>query len=99
MTWHNNLLKILMVAWCKENELMERDQAWYKVKWGQGAVLENEHVKMSWDFEYNMRSESTARRPDVTIIHLVDMACPSEKNVLEKNTEKRQKYQQLAFED
>ena len=51
MTRHNNLLKILMLAWCKENELMERDQARYKVKWGQSALLENEHVKMSWDFE------------------------------------------------
>ena len=68
-------------------------------------MLENEHVKMTWDFEYNMRKESTARRPDVTIeykekkiIHLVDMACPNEKNFLEKNKEKRQKYQQLAFE-
>ena len=67
MTRHNNLLKILMVAWCKENKLMERDHAWYKVNWGQEAVLENEHVKMSWDFEYNMSKESTARRPDVTI--------------------------------
>ena len=52
-----------------------------------------------------MRKESTARRPDVTIeykerkvIHLVDMACPSEKNALEKNKEKRQKFQQLTFE-
>ena len=42
-----------------------------------------------------MRKESTARRPDVTIeskerkvIHLVDMACPNRKNVLEKNKEK-----------
>ena len=50
MTLHNNLLKIIMVAWCKENELMERDQAYYKVKWGHGAVLDNEHVKISWDF-------------------------------------------------
>ena len=105
MTLHNNLLKIIMVAWCKENELMERDQAYYKVKWGHGAVLDNEHVKISSDFEYNMRKESTARGSDVTVehkkrkvIHLVDMACPSEKNVLEKNKEKRQKYQQLAFE-
>ena len=64
MTRHNNLLKILMVAWCKENELTERDQAWYKVKWGQGAVLEIEQVKMSWDLEYNIRKESTVRRPD-----------------------------------
>ena len=47
MIRHNNLLKILMVAWCKENELMELDQGWYKVKWGYGAVLENGHVKMS----------------------------------------------------
>ena len=52
-----------------------------------------------------MRKESTARRPDVTIeykerkvIHLVDMALLSQMNVLEKNKEKRQKYQQLAFE-
>ena len=57
------------------------------------------------NFEYNMRKESTARRLDGTIeykvrkvIPLVDMACPSEKNVLEKNKETRQNYQQLAFE-
>ena len=50
-----------------------------------------------------MRNESTAIRPDVTIkckerkvIHVVDMVCPNEKNVLEKNKEKRQKYQQLS---
>ena len=55
VTRHNNLLKILMVAWCKENELMEHDQTWYKVMWGQEAVLENEHVQMTWDFEYNMK--------------------------------------------
>ena len=105
LTRHNNVLKILMTAWCKENELMKDDEPWYKVKWSQGEVIENEDVKMTWDFEYQMRKESTARRPDVTIeykeqkrIQLVDMACPSEKNVNEKMNEKRQKYQQLAFE-
>ena len=69
-------------------------------------MLETEHVSMqTWDFEYNTRKESTARRPDVTIeykkrkvIHLVHMAFPSDKNVLEKNKKKRQKYQQLVFE-
>ena len=66
MTRDNNLLKILIVAWCKENELMERDQVWYKAKWRQEAMLENEYAKMSWGCEYNMRKESTARRPDVT---------------------------------
>ena len=38
-----------------------------QIQVGQEAVLESEHVTMSWDFEYNMRKESTARRPDVTI--------------------------------
>ena len=57
ITRHNNLMKVLMVAWYKENGLMERNQAWYKVKWGQRAVLDNEHVKMSWNFEYNMRKK------------------------------------------
>ena len=50
-------------------------------------MLETEHVSMqTWDFEYNTRKESTARRPDVTIeykernaIHLVDMTCPSDR--------------------
>ena len=49
-------------------------------------MLENEHVKMSWHFEYN-KKESIARRLDAAIeykerklIHfLVDTACPSEK--------------------
>ena len=63
-------------------------------------MLENKHVKMSWDLEYNKRKESTARSSDVKIkdkerkgIHLVDIACPSE-----KNKEKRQMYQQIFFE-
>ena len=104
MTRRKKLLKILMVAWRNENELMEQNQAWYKVKWGQGAVLKNGHVKISWDFEYNMRRESTARRPDVTIeykkrkvIHLIDMACPSEKNVLEKNKKKKTEVSAARF--
>ena len=68
-------------------------------------MLENEKVKMNWDFEYQMRKESTARRPNVTLeykdlklIQLVDMACTSEKNIQEKITEKRKKYKQLPFE-
>ena len=30
-------------------------------------MLENEHVKMSWDFECNIRTKSAARRPDLAI--------------------------------
>ena len=42
MTRHNNVLKILMAVMCKEQGLISQDELWYNVKWGQGAVLENE---------------------------------------------------------
>jgi len=102
---HNNVLKVLMTAWAIENKLLEEDQCWYKQKWEKGMVMENDAVKMAWDFEYHMRKETTARRPDVTIeykeqklIQVIDMACPSDKNISDKVQEKLQKYQQLAYE-
>ena len=52
-----------------------------------------------------MRTTCTARRPDLTLkdnekneIYIVDMACPSENNKVNKRLEKIQKYQQLCFE-
>jgi hypothetical protein len=102
---HNNALKILLVTWAKEKGLLPPDNIWYKMKWDKGAVLENSEVKMCWDFEYKMRKETTARRPDATLeyknrklIQLVDMACPAEANIDKKISEKLQKYQQLAYE-
>ena len=29
---HDNVLKVLITAWCKKHDLMEENQAWYKVK-------------------------------------------------------------------
>ena len=58
-----------------------------------------------WDWEYRIRSACTATRPDLTLednekikIYIVDMACPSENNRLNKRQEKIKKYQQLCFE-
>lgn len=102
---HNNALMVLCVAWAKQEELLPKSTKWYKEKWTKGKVIENHNRKLCWDFEYNLRKTTTARRPDVTIemreekkIWLIDMACPSEYNVEEKHQEKLQKYQQLAFE-
>ena len=86
-----------MTAWCKENELMTDDESWYKVKRSQGEVIENEDVKMTWAFEYQMRNESTARRPDVTKNRREPKWLVPVRRINEKMNEKRQKYQQLAF--
>ena len=84
-TWRdNNVSKV-------EKELLESGQCWYKLKWEHGTVIENDKVKLYWHFEYQMRKNKTARRPDVTImykncklIQITDMACPSDQNINEK---------------
>ena len=44
---HDNVLKVLMTAWCKEHDLMEENLLWYKVKWNKGSTIENEMVTMT----------------------------------------------------
>ena len=102
---HNDALKILTVAWAKERGLLSNDTIWYKIKLKAGDTWEQHDAKMIWDFEYALRKETSARRPDLTLeekdtkrILLIDLACPSEYNVNEKNREKLTKYQQLAYE-
>jgi hypothetical protein len=102
---HDKALKILCVEWCKLEGLLPGEAVWYKQTWKQGQVFENESRKLAWDFEYGMRTTTTARRPDATLeykdiktIYLVDMACPHDQNVAGKHAEKMAKYQQLAFE-
>ena len=78
---------------------------WYKQKWCRGYVLENDHAKLVWDFEFNLRKTTTSRRPNLTleeeekkILWICDMACPQENNIMTKQDEKQTKYRRLAFE-
>ena len=102
---HNNALKILAVQWCNKNRLLPEGTKWYMEKWEKGKVIERGGMKLLWDWEYRMRTNCTARRPDLTLednekneIYIVDMACPSENNKVNKRLEKIPKYQQLCFE-
>ena len=105
LTWHNRALIILAISWAKELNLVEKDMKWYKQKWCREYTLENDHTKLVWDFEFNLRKTTTSRRPDLTledkekkILWICDMACPQENNIVTKRDEKRTKYRQLAFE-
>ena len=102
---HNNCLMVLAVEWCKMNGLIPKETNSYNVKWCRGTVLSDGERKMIWDFEYQMRKTTTARRPDLILednmekkIFIIDMACPNESNIAKKRREKLDKYQQLAFE-
>ena len=102
---HNNALMILAVEWVKKEKILNEEEKWYNTSWMSGTVLERGGKKLIWDFEFKMRRETTARRPDLVLedadskcIWIVDMACPMDENVVEKFTEKLRKYEQLAFE-
>ena len=67
-------------------------------------ILENNHAKLVWNFEFNLRKTKISRRPDLTledkekrILWICDMVCPQENNNVTKQDEKRTKHRQLAF--
>ena len=85
--------------------IMPEGTKWYAEKWEKGKVLENGGNRLYWDWEHRMRTNCTARRPDLTLedeekktILLVDMACPNEVNRQAKREDKIKKYEQLCFE-
>ena len=78
---------------------------WYKERWERRVVFENDKGKLVWDFEFNLRKTTTARRLDLISednekkkIWICDMACPQQRNIETKRIEKLAKYWQLAFE-
>ena len=102
---HNRALMIMAVNWAKDYELVDQEMIWYKERWERGMVLENDRGKLIWDFEFNLRKTTTARRPDLILedkkkkkIWICDMACPQQNNIDTKRNEKLTKYRQLAFE-
>ena len=85
--------------------LSGRNMKWFKEKWNNGTVTENDEYKLCWDFEYYLCKTTSARRPDVPIerknknkMFLINLACPSKNNVDAKHVEKLQKYQQHKFQ-
>ena len=67
------------------------------------SVLENETHKLLWDLEIQTDHLITATRPDLVIIYkkkrtyqIVDFAVPAEHRVKLKESEKKDKYLDLA---
>ena len=104
LTRHNGTLMILAVAWTKQQELVGQEAIWYKQQWDRGTALENNRVKLGWDFKFHLRKTTTARRPDLSLelktskkIWICDMTYPQQNYIGAKRTEKLMKYRQLAF--
>ena len=69
------------------------------------SVLENDTHKLLWDFDIQTDHQISARRPDLTIINnkienlqTVDFAVPADHRIKLKESEKKDKYLDLARE-
>ena len=82
---------------------IERAERWYKHR--AEAVVETERVKILWDFNIQTDHVIQHRRPDIVVVEkeakrtwVIDIAVPGDSRVDDKETEKIDKYQDLARE-
>ena len=87
---------------CKEYGV-ECSEKWYEHS--PKSVEENDEVKLLWDFTIQIDREIHHRRPDIVIQKkkvketiIVDIAVPGDSNITQKESEKYEKYQDLARE-
>ena len=92
---HNNTLKVLAVKWATENGLLPKDTKWYTTNWERGKVIGKDGKELFWDWEYPIRTDCIARRPELTLedtskkkILLIAMACSNKNNKIAKWDEK-----------
>ena len=65
-------------------------------------VAESREVRITWDMTIFRDKRMKHNRPDITVVHkdkpLVDIAVLADQNILSKEEEKVEKYQDLALE-
>ena len=99
---HDKVAQALHWELCRKNDL-QHEKNWYEHN--PQSVVENDKCKILWDFTIQTDHYITARRPDIVVVdkdkktcQLIDVACPGDKRVKEKEDEKVVKYQDLARE-
>ena len=89
---------------CRSFGITMTANSWYSYQ--PLPVVENGRIKILWDFSIIAMSHVVSNRPGIVVfmketphkILLIEVSCPADINVLDKETEKITKYQQLAGE-
>ena len=99
---HDTVAKALHWKICKEYDLPSTEK-WYNHI--PDKVLENEKIKILWDYDVRTDHVIQARRPDLILVQketkkvsLIDVAIPWDSRVEDKSKEKIEKYQDLKME-
>ena len=99
---HDRVASIIHWELCATHGF-QRSKNWFDHR--AESVLENDEVKILWDFNIHTDRIIEARRPDIVVVDklnsetmIIDIAVPGDFRVKEKESEKIEKYQDLALE-
>ena len=99
---HDVIAKVIHWEMCKVNDLPYAEK-WYEHK--PESVTENERVKILWDFKIQTDKELKHNKPDIVILDkqkrtcmIIDVACPFDIRIQEKEKEKIERYNDLKWE-
>ena len=97
---HNKVASKLLWNLCK-NYHLPASEKWWELK--VEKVLQNEEVKILWDFKIQTDKHPTHNIPDITVVEkkqvwLIDVAIPGDSRIDQKDVEKITKYQDLKVE-
>ena len=96
-----SLLKLCTEDYARDQLLYTRE--WYKHQ--PESVIENDKVKILWDFNIYVDRFLEAKPSDIVVVKkeekegvIIDTAVPADQNIEMKESEKMEKYQELATE-
>ena len=69
---HDNVARRLHWDLCKTNGL-KCNVKWYELE--PGSVVENDDIKLLWDFNIQCDNMIKARRPDIVVLHKKEKKC------------------------
>ena len=93
-----------MIHWqlCKDYNL-EHAEKWYDHR--PQVTVENDKVKILWDMKIQTDKVLEHSRPDIVVLEkdqriwkIIDVACPFDTRIIEKEREKVDRYQDLKWE-
>ena len=99
---HNELTKYIYLTLAEKFQLCTNEK-WYSYK--PNAVLQNDIAKLLWDFPIQTDHEIQHNKPDIILhekakntAYIIDIAVPSDYNIVNKRAEKLRNYVDLAIE-
>ena len=99
---HDVIAKLIHLELCKVNDLPHTEK-WYEHK--PESVAESDQVKILWDFKVQTGKELILDKPDIVVLEkqkrtcmIIDVACPFDIRVQEKEEEKIERYNYLKWE-